>query len=263
VASLDKYPPIRSLCLSAGRWQPQLDTLQQALAQATSAADIERGLEGIMRTNGAQMCGYLALMPDGAATRACWADTALSSAFTPAYVEQRMYRTDPVVLRGHHEVLPIPWGLREQRRRMTIAEKALYGLLDDHKIYRGVAVPIHGPVGYSVLGVMIDDNERDFRRRLPTLAPTIHLIASHVHATVMGKFMAKEGTAPTPPRLTRRETECLSWSAEGLVAHEIGDRMGIAESTVQFHLENCRRKLSARTLTQAVANAIGWNLIHL
>ena len=55
--------------------------------------------------------------------------------------------------------------------------------------------------------------------------------------------------------LTRRERDCLSWIARGRSAWEISEILGIAERTVEFHLENSRKKLGAKNTVHAVALA--------
>ena len=42
---------------------------------------------------------------------------------------------------------------------------------------------------------------------------------------------------------------------------EIGDKLGIAESTAHFYVEKAKRKLGAKTRTQAVARLIAAGLL--
>ncbi|MCB2051976.1 MAG: LuxR family transcriptional regulator [Novosphingobium sp.] len=66
-----------------------------------------------------------------------------------------------------------------------------------------------------------------------------------------------------PKNLTRREKECLLWAASGLRNAAIADKLRISEATVEFHMQNAREKLSARTRDQAVAIALSNGLIAL
>ncbi len=61
--------------------------------------------------------------------------------------------------------------------------------------------------------------------------------------------------------LTKRETECLSWTAAGKTSWEISVILGISESTATFHLRNAGIKLKASNRTHAVAKALHLNLI--
>jgi DNA-binding NarL/FixJ family response regulator len=53
--------------------------------------------------------------------------------------------------------------------------------------------------------------------------------------------------------LSRRELEVLSLIAEGATNAEIGERLVIAESTVQSHVKQILRKLGVRNRTEAAA----------
>jgi DNA-binding CsgD family transcriptional regulator len=63
------------------------------------------------------------------------------------------------------------------------------------------------------------------------------------------------------PRLSSREREVMTWTAEGKTASEIGLILGIAESTCIFHITNAARKLGAVNKTHAAARAAALGLI--
>lgn len=56
--------------------------------------------------------------------------------------------------------------------------------------------------------------------------------------------------------LSPRETQCLNLLSEGYNDANGGERIGIADRTFRFHIENAKRKLNAKTRTHAVALAI-------
>lgn len=61
--------------------------------------------------------------------------------------------------------------------------------------------------------------------------------------------------------LTCREADVLARFAQGLRPDRIAHGMGISKRTVDMHSVNARRKLKARTLAEATAKAIRFNLI--
>jgi len=61
--------------------------------------------------------------------------------------------------------------------------------------------------------------------------------------------------------LTRREVQCLYWTAQGKTSWEIACILGIAESTITYHLRNSIRKLNASNRVHAVAKALNESLI--
>jgi len=84
------------------------------------------------------------------------------------------------------------------------------------------------------------------------------LAAAHVHCRVM----RLAGQAPgSSPALTGREEEVLTLSARGLTTRQLGDRIGISVSAVNFHLANAGRKLKATNRTHAVSRALALGLI--
>lgn len=67
---------------------------------------------------------------------------------------------------------------------------------------------------------------------------------------------------PTRIGLREREVESLTWAARGKTFGEIGEILGLSKRTVEFHLENARRKLGVATRTQALIKAAAGHLIH-
>lgn len=63
--------------------------------------------------------------------------------------------------------------------------------------------------------------------------------------------------------LTRREVECLTLVADGKSDAEIAKELDIAASTVHFHVENAKKKFSARSRAQAVAQAVHAGLVKV
>jgi DNA-binding NarL/FixJ family response regulator len=68
----------------------------------------------------------------------------------------------------------------------------------------------------------------------------------------------ESGGAASP--LSAREREVLRLVGQGLTDHAIALRLGIARSTVSFHMSNIMAKLGAASRAAAVASALrrGW-----
>lgn len=68
----------------------------------------------------------------------------------------------------------------------------------------------------------------------------------------------------TPPEtLTPREHEVLASAAEGLGNRAIGERLGISEHTVKFHLASIYGKLGVGNRTEAVQHALRTGLLEI
>lgn len=70
-----------------------------------------------------------------------------------------------------------------------------------------------------------------------------------------------ESSEEGPPRLTRRELECLRWTLLGKTAWEVGTILGIAEQTAARHLHHASRKLGCVSKHQAALRAVHLQLI--
>jgi DNA-binding CsgD family transcriptional regulator len=73
-----------------------------------------------------------------------------------------------------------------------------------------------------------------------------------------------DGRGSWPPartRMTERESEILAWVAAGKSDWAIGRILNISGKTVNFHVENAKRKLGVGTRVQAVIAAMRGDLI--
>jgi DNA-binding response OmpR family regulator len=75
--------------------------------------------------------------------------------------------------------------------------------------------------------------------------------------------VARSTIWPKQVGLRERELETLTWAARGKTFWEIGEILGLSKRTVEFHLENARRKLGVATRTQALVKAAAGHLIRL
>jgi DNA-binding response OmpR family regulator len=75
--------------------------------------------------------------------------------------------------------------------------------------------------------------------------------------------VARNAVWPKQVHLREREVETLTWAARGKTFEEIGTILSLSKRTVEFHLDNARRKLGVATRTQALIKAATGNLIRL
>jgi DNA-binding NarL/FixJ family response regulator len=86
------------------------------------------------------------------------------------------------------------------------------------------------------------------------------VLAALITARLAG--VARSAIWPKLAELSEREVETLTWAARGKTFAEIGEILGLSKRTVEFHLENARRKLGVPTRTQALIKAAQGHLIH-
>jgi DNA-binding CsgD family transcriptional regulator len=109
----------------------------------------------------------------------------------------------------------------------------------------GLIVPVHEN-GELAWYVAFSGREPDLRQRAQSL------LGASVHAGYAVFHELMDGTAPRSP-LSKRESECLRWVAEGKTDGEAGKILGISPRTVRFHINNAKDKLGVATRIQAVA----------
>jgi DNA-binding CsgD family transcriptional regulator len=71
------------------------------------------------------------------------------------------------------------------------------------------------------------------------------------------------GGEPLFQTLTPRETECLTWLANGLKTRLISYLLEVTDSTVNMHITSAKQKLKASTREEAVAKAVKLRLVHI
>jgi DNA-binding NarL/FixJ family response regulator len=79
------------------------------------------------------------------------------------------------------------------------------------------------------------------------------ILESIINARLAG--VARNEIWPKLTQLNNREAEILTWAARGKTSAQIAEILGLAKRTIDFHLDNAREKLGARTRTEAVVKA--------
>jgi DNA-binding NarL/FixJ family response regulator len=86
------------------------------------------------------------------------------------------------------------------------------------------------------------------------------VLATIIEARLAG--VARTGTWPKRVALNDREVEVLTWVARGKTSLEIAQILGLTKRTVDFHTDNARTKLNAKTRTEAAIKAASGRIIE-
>jgi DNA-binding CsgD family transcriptional regulator len=86
----------------------------------------------------------------------------------------------------------------------------------------------------------------------------LEYVSPHLCLAVKRIILEKDKSLP---RLTSREIEVLSWTADGKTAWEISVILNISRRTVEFHMGNILHKLDAANSQNAIAIALSNGLI--
>ena len=168
----------------------------------------------------------------------------------------QLYR--PVLRQLSTDGRPVIWP--DRRFHTFTREEFLQRLkmLDPLRSYRCIAVPVHGHGGsLSVIHCLTRRSKEELRDIFEIYRHRLHLMALHFDATVAQRRLANDIGL-----LTTRQRDCLLWVARGKTSWEVARILGISERTVNFHIQNCLRKLKATSRPEAIAKAMVAELIQ-
>ncbi len=159
------------------------------------------------------------------------------------YTRQRFMLFDPTVRWAYENVGAVRWSaLEENDPRKVLAQAKTFGLR-------------HG-----VTAAVLDagtGGERSFASFARPDRPFSYLEVQLLHAYVTRRH---NETAP-PTNLTDAELEALGMVKDGKRLKEIAFKLNVSEGAVKQRLKNAKRKLGAKTGSQAAALASQFGLI--
>jgi len=175
------------------------------------------------------------------------------------YFARSHYASDPVMAYCTRHVVPIEWRdlplVPGSPAAVVMQEAAGFGLR------AGVTMPVHTPNGeLGILSMALDRDPAEAHAMIQRAMPRIQVFGGYLHEAV--RRVARLGDEDPPVSLSPRERECLRWAADGKTSGEIAQLMGMAESTVNFHLKNAMQKLDVSNRPHAVARATLKGLIQ-
>jgi DNA-binding CsgD family transcriptional regulator len=155
---------------------------------------------------------------------------------------------------------PLPAAARRMRRPAFLWSDAspksdrrwadYWDALREHGIADGTAVHLFAPGGVtSRVTLALADGRMEARTRKALELASYALLDRMLTLSVPKR---PQRTALLSPR----ERDCMSYAAQGMTDAQIGEKLGVAESTAHFYVEQSKRKLGVRTRAQAVAQLI-------
>jgi LuxR family transcriptional regulator/LuxR family quorum-sensing system transcriptional regulator CciR len=172
------------------------------------------------------------------------------------YVEDRLYRVDPIPDYAAHATEPFFWSDMAHLTRLLDAEQAYLEELKQARLGEGLGLPVFGPMGrdgYVGLG---------FGGTRPALQPRqvreLQMAAQLGHLVYCGLVPA---TLAEGIRLAPREREILHWIARGKSNSVIAEIVGISPHTVDTHVRRLFDKLGVSDRTTAAVKGLGSGLL--
>ena len=179
------------------------------------------------------------------------------NAWKEHYVEQGFHDHDPTLVMAARSVGVVDWS----RLNKVAGFQKVFGDASEFGIgSSGLTIPVRGPFGdrgmFSVVRNCSDAEWQSLRKKILS---GLQMQAANFHDRLMrdGRTMS----VMRQPSLSQREREILQWVAAGKSQTDIGVILSISTRTVEVHLRSAREKLGALTTPQAVARAIGMEII--
>jgi DNA-binding CsgD family transcriptional regulator len=234
-------------------WQEFIDATYDARDEVTIAHATHR----LTNALGFRWFAYMSLGASRPALMSTYPST-----WTDHYLANRFDQIDPVIVATRKETSPFFWGRSTHQIRPTAAEAIR--LFDDAAsfgIKSGITVPFRGPKGHiASLTLTTDERSLSLERHAEEIMSFVQVCGLQLH-----NHLSSRAPRFMPPHrsriLSKRQRLCLAASANGQSAKEIARIVGLTPRTVEFHLEEAKRRLNAETLPHAVALAVKQGLI--
>ena len=162
-------------------------------------------------------------------------------------------RRDPVMASLMTQSVPVVY---DQRTYADAGVGELWEMQAPFGYKTGIAVKLHLPGDkHFLLGVDREEALPSAGAQLMQMVAGLQLLAAHA-LTAADRLLSPKLASGELPRLTRRELDVLSWTAQGKTAWEVSVILGMSEKTVNFHLGNAMRKLQVSSKHQAVLKCV-------
>lgn len=165
------------------------------------------------------------------------------------YDEQGYIKSDPLVKELFLSYQPFSWSEVTQRRAIGTLERQIMQECADAGMTDGFVVPIYQGGGYT--GLVSLAGQEPMITEETRGAVTLASIYLHNKLTTL-----RRREAHNRYDLTERELECLRWASAGKSDWEIGQILMISAKTVNYHIENAKRKFGVATRVQAIVSAL-------
>lgn len=175
------------------------------------------------------------------------------------FPEREWIEIEPMLRSLRYRNIPmIWWDLPTTHFTLLPGDSQIVTALRGRGIARGLSAPVHDLSNscWSLFSLATRDDDPAAAANVRHALLAIPFLARCLHEKMMRLCNSSNPIARTLA-LTKRESECLQWCAEGKTSWEISKILGISERTVVFHFQNAARKLGVSSRTQAVVKAIG------
>jgi LuxR family quorum-sensing system transcriptional regulator CciR len=228
--------------------------LREALSRLNAASSTEALRDGLV--DAAQQMGfpYVALVQHGGLPRlveGALVVTNYPEDFVRSYIDNHYFIIDPVYELSQQLDRPFDWDEITKFAELAEHQMALFGEARRYGIVHGVTVPLHIPSESCASCTFAGPEPVEVT---PSLMTTLQIIAGFAFKAALYLHHAMHDR--NTPRLTRREAECTALIALGKTDWEIGQILGIAQTTVRYFITRAKQRYGVFRRSELVARAI-------
>jgi len=181
-------------------------------------------------------------------------------AWTDLVDKQGYFTDDPVLIACQKSGAPFRWDEVPKLIKLTERQEEIFRAAEHAGIGDGFTVPVHIPGEY--MGCC-SFSTRAGREISSSVLPAAHYVGSFAFEAARrlvqrnaAKRQALSNPPFAPPRLTRRQLECVLLAGRGKSDKAVARELGISNQTVHQHLEDAKRKYDVTTRMQLVIRAL-------
>lgn len=168
------------------------------------------------------------------------------------YSAEDLFKIDPIVKHCNKFIIPMFWERERLLARGSPVE--FWAAREEYGLKYGISIPLRYKDMTGSLSVAQEANvSNGFEGDVDGSIGDLFMLLPYL---VEGLKNRIEVVNSPKCKLTKRESECLEWSAFGKTSWEISCILNCAERTVNFHIGNATLKLGALNRRQAIASAI-------
>ncbi|AMS45270.1 autoinducer binding domain-containing protein [Aminobacter aminovorans] len=167
------------------------------------------------------------------------------------YLRSQFARIDPVITMAKRLMQMFTWTAKDwPSRHLSSEEKRFRSMAKQYGLCSGVSIPVHGSYG-SLLMLSLTSAQATN----PTLGSAARAEQAVLYIHHRLRAIADSELMNCSLTLSSQEAVCLKWAAKGKYMREISLITNLQYRTVQFYLDNARKKLDATNLVEAVSIA--------
>ena len=180
-------------------------------------------------------------------------------AWTEHYTNNNYIAIDPGVPITSANSGFFTWEYIAQQDGLSNTQLNIFNEANELGLHHGINVSMHGPSGVKC--VAIASSSQKEKILIPNAADKISLLAYQFNSCFLDLF--EHQPKQIAVKLSHREQEILKWLSTGLTKIEVGEKIHLSQHTVNFHMRNIFKKLSAKNTAAALVTAIKLKQITL